>query len=357
MINYRQMKKILVLLVFATVAGGAALWYQKTLTPPPAPMVAQRETVVAIVGSRQITLNEFKKEYLRYLASLNIDKPKGDEDDVKIKKVVLNKLIEKLFLAEEADRKGIVVSDTELDNEINELLGSADESDRERTMATRHKVNFKEWRSKVRLSMRIKKLMMEEVDSKVSVSDADIKAYFKEHRKSFQWPERVRALQIMVLDESAAKQVRGDLVEKLHSLKQAQLKLKKKRRSRERVRKAMEKYFSQLAREESQSPDTNKGGDLGFFSRGQMPSEFENAVFALKVGDISEVVETIHGFHIFLLVRREAPRAMNFKEARENIVYILMESKREKEFSDWIENLKKETRIKVDTQAILRREP
>jgi len=345
-------------LVFAAAVGGAALWYQTTRTPPPAaPAAPQKDTVVAIVGSRKLTLKEFEKEYLRYLASLNIDKPTGDEDDVKIKKVVLNKIIEELFLEEEADRKGIIVADTDLDLEISELLGSEDELDRERIMATRHNVDFKEWRSKIRQGMRIKKLMMEEVDSKVSVSDPDIEAYFKENKKSFQWPERVRALQIMVREESAAKQVRGELVEKLHTLKQAQLKLKRKNRSSQDVQKAMEEYFSALAREKSQSPDATKGGNLGFFSRGQMPSEFENAVFALKVGDISEVVETIHGFHIFLLARREAPRAMNYEEARENIVYILMESKREKEFSDWIENLKKETRVKVDTQAILHREP
>jgi len=348
------MKKLLALLLLLVAAALAVWWYQTDKIAAPPPAVVKKDVVVAIIGSRHITMKEFEREYLRYLASLNIEKPKGNEDDVSIKKVVLNKIIEELFLEEEADRQGIVVSDEELDSEINDILEPEDKKDRERIMATRNKVNFKEWRNKVRRGMRIKKLVLQAVDSQVSVNDEEIQAYYDENKDSFKWPERARALQIMVRDESAAKEVRGELMAEYLEKKQNQLKLKRKDRSALAVQKAMEEFFSQLAKGKSVSPDATKGGDLGFFSRGQMPSEFENTVFALKVGDISEVVETVHGFHIFLLVAREQPRAMNFEEAREKIVYILMEIKREKEFSDWIEKLKDETRIEVDTQAILR---
>lgn len=65
------------------------------------------------------------------------------------------------------------------------------------------------------------------------------------------------------------------------------------------------KAFEDVAAEHSLCPSGSKGGDLGFFGRGQMVSEFENAAFDLNVGEISEPVRTNFGWHLILVTEKQ----------------------------------------------------
>jgi parvulin-like peptidyl-prolyl isomerase len=329
------MKKAVVWLILLGLVAGGAVWMIQSRPPPPPPPDEKKDAIVAAVGSKRLLLSELETEYGRYLALHNMEKPQGRDNDLGVKKIVLNKMIEGMFLEEEADRKQVAVSDTDLNQEIDRLLGPGGEKERDLNMATRSNITMAEWRVKVRRSMRIHKLIVAEIDAKATVDEAQIKAYYAENKDIFKWPERVRALQIMSKDETSAELIR----KKLGSGKPT------------------EEAFMALAREKSISPDAAKGGDLGFFSRGQMPKEFEDAVFGLKPGQVSDVVTTVHGFHIFKLINREAPRPMTLDEARDKIAEIIRDHKREKEFSGWIDKLKKETKIEVYAGVLTRRAP
>jgi len=336
-----SMRKTIFVIAMAGSIAGAIIWSYQSGVKQPQPAERIQDMTVATVGAKRIGREQFDKEYTRYLTLLSVDAPQGYENDVKMKRIVLNKMIEELFLESEADRMQVGVSPEELNHEIDLLLGGGDENEKARSMAMRNNITMEEWREKILRGLRIKKLLMAEVDSKVTVDDDEIKTYYQDNKESFKWPERVRALQIMVTDEGSAAMIRKDLVA---------LPDRPESPREDHVGKFMSK-----AREKSISPDAAKGGDLGFFSQGQMPKEFEDAVFKLKVGQVSEVVETVHGFHIFMLVNREPPRQMTYDEARDKIMKIIKESKREKEFSDWIEKLKQTTKIEVHPEALLRR--
>ncbi len=81
--------------------------------------------------------------------------------------------------------------------------------------------------------------------------------------------------------------------------------------------------FSTLAREYSEGPSGPDGGDLGLFSRGQMVKPFEDAVFSLQPGEISEVVQTDFGYHIILLEEIQEAKVRSLEEVREEIVLAL----------------------------------
>lgn len=129
-------------------------------------------------------------------------------------------------------------------------------------------------------------LSMDAVASKVNVSDADIQAYYAQNKQRFKTEEQRRASHILITvpksasaaDKTAAREKAGKLLEQ--------------------VRKNPAE-FAKLAKANSQDPGSaEKGGDLGFFTRGNMVKPFEDAAFSLKKGDISDLVESDFGYHI-----------------------------------------------------------
>ncbi|MCK4536555.1 MAG: peptidyl-prolyl cis-trans isomerase, partial [Desulfuromonadales bacterium] len=106
--------------------------------------------------------------------------------------------------------------------------------------------------------------------------------------------------------------------------------------------------FETVARKHSLSPDAQQGGDLGFFGRGQMPAEFDDAVFALPVGRLSDLVKSEYGFHIFLVEKKRAAARLSQKEADREIRRILESHKQEEAYQGWLQDLRSRATIEVD---------
>jgi peptidyl-prolyl cis-trans isomerase C len=139
-----------------------------------------------------------------------------------------------------------------------------------------------------------------------AVSDEELAAYYRENEDRLTFPEQVRVRHILLTwkplgtnDDRAA--IRGQMVPIL-----------------ERARSGED--FAALAQEHSDDRDTKrKGGDTGFFHRGQMVPAFEKAAFALAPGEVSGMVETPFGVHILRLEQRRAARLLPLDEVREKL--------------------------------------
>lgn len=112
--------------------------------------------------------------------------------------------------------------------------------------------------------------------------------------------------------------------------------------------------FAGLAKEISEdSGSAQKGGDLGFFTRGKMVKEFENAAFALKApGDLSEVVETDFGLHILMLEQRQEERQQSFEEVKDVIVDNLAREWVEQEVEAWRKEVVSPERAEIDKATL-----
>ncbi|MCP2606328.1 peptidyl-prolyl cis-trans isomerase, partial [Candidatus Aminicenantes bacterium AC-708-I09] len=115
----------------------------------------------------------------------------------------------------------------------------------------------------------------------IKVERKEIESYYRSHLNEFIQPERLRVRQILVESESKA-------IEILNELKNSP-----------------PEKFIEIAKKESISPDAEKGGDMGFYERGQLPEELEKVIFSLKEGELSQVVQSDYGFHIFRVEKRE----------------------------------------------------
>ncbi len=161
-----------------------------------------------------------------------------------------------------------------------------------------------------------------------TISDDEIKAYYDSHTQEFS-TEKVKASHILVDDEQLAK----DLVAKLRADKS---------------------QFAALAAEHSKDlSNAKRGGDLGFFGRGRMVKEFEDAAFALQNDtDISDPVKTRFGWHIIMRTGREQGTVQSFDQVKNQIkVKLVSEGRREKTTS-FIDELKKKANLSIDEKAL-----
>lgn len=164
-------------------------------------------------------------------------------------------------------------------------------------------------------------LDLEAVSRHLKLPEADVRTYFEQNQARFAQPEQRRASHILLAaakDQPAARQA---------ARAKAQALLKTLRQSPGRM--------VELAQQNSQDPGSAaKGGDLGFFGRGAMVKPFEDAAFALKKGELSEVVETDFGFHIIALTDIRAARQQSFEQARAGIEAELKAQQAQRRFAD-----------------------
>lgn len=106
--------------------------------------------------------------------------------------------------------------------------------------------------------------------------------------------------------------------------------------------------FAELARKFSQDPGSApNGGDLGFFSKGQMVQPFEQAAFNLKPGQMSGVVETPFGFHIIRVSETKAGRDMAYEEVKAQIADFLKQQMRDKKSQEFVDQLKAKAKVQI----------
>lgn len=149
------------------------------------------------------------------------------------------------------------------------------------------------------------------IGAKIEIDDAKANQYYKENIADFQSKEQRRARHILLKSEES------DSLEKLQQ---------QSNKAEEILRSARGGTdFADLARQHSEGPSKNNGGDLGFFTRGQMVPAFDAAVFSLELGEISDVVKTRFGYHIILLEEIKTETTKPLDEVKGEIVKTLQQ--------------------------------
>ncbi len=181
--------------------------------------------------------------------------------------------------------------------------------------------------------------VIKEIEKKINVTDADVKAYYEKNKAEFSEPESVKASHILV-------KVPQDADEK--AWKDAEAKIKD-------IKKKLDggADFAKLAQEMSDDPGSKaKGGDLGFFSKGRMVPEFEAAAFALKPGEVSQPVKTPFGYHLIKVVEKKDAHEKSFDEVKDQVKQNLLNQKRREALDSLLLNLKKQYPVKINEAAI-----
>jgi peptidyl-prolyl cis-trans isomerase C len=173
---------------------------------------------------------------------------------------------------------------------------------------------------------------------KINVTDADARKYYDENPARFEQPEMVRASHILLTtrDASGGAELSDD--KKAAKRKEIEGILKRARAGED---------FAKLAKEYSEDPGSkDKGGEYKF-PRGQMVPEFEAAAFSLKTNQISDVVTTSFGYHIIKLSEKIPAQKVDYAKAATDIKDGLTAQAMQKQFPEYIKNLKKEAAVEI----------
>ena len=168
-------------------------------------------------------------------------------------------------------------------------------------------------------------LDLESIKKSITINEADLKSYYEQNAARLSGNEERRASHILI---NAPKDAPAAERQKAKARAQELL---------AELRKAPDS-FADLAKKNSQDPGSAaKGGDLDFFARGAMVKPFEEAAFAMKKGDISELVESDFGYHIIKLADIKAPKQRSFDELRANIEADLKTQQAQRKFAETAE--------------------
>ena len=276
------------------------------------------DRVLATVGGEAITLADYQK----------FAGAEGDtESNAMIEQDILKKMIEEKIIFQEARRKGMEVSDAEINNTIDEVKQqyglSPDDLER---MLQEEGTTLAAYRTTTTESIMISKLIDNEVDAKVFVGDQEIDEYYRANQKEFvSSPETVEVKAIFLrLREDASVTELTDL--KLKSLRVASLLQEGEN-------------FDWLLYEYSDEPLKSNEGMLGQFTKGALVPLLDNVAFALREGETSSPVWVSEGAYILQLVRRNSEQYKTLVEVKEEIRNRLHTQKREKIFNEWLKTL------------------
>lgn len=268
-------------------------------------LLSTKDSVVAKVGDASISEDELQQTLL--------DQYGADALDV----LITNKLIEL-----EADKQEITVSDEEVEEELATLAESYGGETALEEAVVASGSTMDDVREDIINYIKTEKLL----EPRIEITDEELQTYFDENKDTFATTEQVQASHILVADEATANEVKSKL--------------------------DAGEDFSELAKEYSTDTTTaESGGDLGYFSSGDMVAEFEEVAFALGVNEISTPVKTEYGYHIIKVVDHQEAKEANFEDSKEEIKNTLMNEKMSTEYTVWLEELKEEYEITNNLEA------
>ncbi|MFH0926430.1 MAG: peptidyl-prolyl cis-trans isomerase [bacterium] len=285
-----------------------------------------KNLILGEVNGEEIKLDEFNKKF-SYTVVTPFALTKTVETNFKLlKKQFFEQYIENRLILQEAKKKNIIISDDALNEAINRIVKNYPNGDIKEVLAE-EEISCQDWMDNLKEALLIKETVSTLVFDSINIPDEEIKAYYENNKEEFEQPEQVRVRQIVVETEKEAIDILAELKKKPGD-------------------------FEKTAKEKSLSPEGKFGGDLGFFAKGQMLPEFDDAVSNLQKGQISDVRPTDYGFHIFRLIDKKTARTLTFNEAYDSMKEQLTLNKQSAYLQAWIKELKKKSVIKVNSYAL-----
>lgn len=304
---------------------------QPVVPMPPKPMPAQLPDVLARVNGQPVLKADFDRLIKNMELSAGQPVPADRRDDILRK--ALDQLVTYTVLSQEIKARAVTVSDADVDGNLKQMQSQfPSELEFRKALAARG-MSIERLRADARIDMSITKMMDAEVATQPPLADAQVREFYDKNPDKFKQDESVRASHILFrVDEKATD------AEKKKVRAQADSVLKQAKGGAD---------FAELAKKHSADGSAAQGGDLNFFSKGQMVPAFEQAAFSLKPGQISDVVTTQFGYHIIKVTDRKAASTVAFDEVKDRIREFLTQQEKQQRAEAFIDSLKKKAKIEV----------
>ncbi|MFO7965644.1 MAG: peptidylprolyl isomerase [Desulfobacterales bacterium] len=299
------------------------------------------DVTIAVVNGAGITKRDFiwalSSEEQRLTSSGKLMSP---EELNELKKKVLDHLIDRELLYQESMKKNIVVSDVMVDQEFEKMRDAMISDIDFETIEAELGMDIHHIKNEFRRVFAIETLMARELVIDDSVSEEESRLFYQANPEMFTIRGPVYVSHILIQVESGA-----DAVRKAQAKKKAEDIYK-------RVLSGDD--FAQLAKSYSEGPSAFRGGDIGWIKTGRTVKAFEDAAFALKVGEISGIVETPYGFHIIKVMKKIPDSVFAYDDIREQLDEFLKKEKADTVKNAYVQKLRQGADIDylMDTVSI-----
>ncbi|NLU10807.1 MAG: peptidylprolyl isomerase [Tepidanaerobacter acetatoxydans] len=312
--------KISILLLICAIAMAGCQNVEKVETQG---KIIDGKEVIAKVNDELILKSDYDRQVLQVKSALEAngqDFSTGEGKKVlkEIREKVLEAMINDQLILQQAEKDNITLSEEEFEQAISDLEqyhGGKDALDKYLEQQGLNRSSFEKLVKEQLVISQFK----EKLTSDIKVTDEEVKKFYEDNKTMFELPApEIRASHILVDTENEAKKILAEIKAGAD--------------------------FAALAKDYSKDPGSKElGGDLGYFSKGKMDPEFEKAAFALKPGEISDVVKTTFGYHIIKVTGERT--SLSFDDAKDYIKSNLENTKKEEEFNKYLDEWKKQSKI------------
>jgi len=250
---------------------------------------------------------------------------------MEVRKQVLENLIDRELLYQQSRKKGISIKDAEVNEQFDQLKKQYPNEQAFKDGLAEDHLTEDTVKSRIKMNLAVQRFVEKEFVGKVTVTEAETKAFYDEHPEYFTEPETIRVSEILIKADPKAEVA----------------KKQEARKKLEDIQKRLQKGedFAILAKDFSQGPSAAQGGDLGIVPRGRMPKAFDDAAFSLKPGEMSNVVETELGLHLIKVHEKKPEKVVPFKDVEERIRQHLLDQKLKQKVDEYLNEVKKTAKI------------
>ncbi|MDZ7673136.1 MAG: peptidylprolyl isomerase [Halanaerobiales bacterium] len=331
-----QLKRVLSIVMILTLLVAFPVAAQEGETTE-----SDQPKVAAVVNGEDITMQELDQYSgtQNLIMSLYRSNPEftqvllqteaGQNVIEEFQKVKLDQLITEKLLAQEANKRGIELSEEEQTEIFNKQLegikqqNNLNDEQLEQTLQQQGIESIDAYKQRffdINKDRLIINKLQETVISEAEVTEEEMKTYYDENTSQFEVQEQVEASHILLKDEETAQEVLTELENGAD--------------------------FAELAKEYSTGPSAEDGGSLGYVSKDQNIAQgFKDALFKLEVGSISDVVETQYGFHIIKASDKKEAGTRSYDEVKEQIKQQLKNQKGQSIWEQFVRELRDEAQI------------
>jgi parvulin-like peptidyl-prolyl isomerase len=300
------------------------------------------DQVVARVNDGVITQYDVEEATTPYLVQRGMN-PKVLEDPQKrseIYRKVLDKLIERRLIQEEAEAMNLTVPDQQVDQWLKMTRQQQQLSeDQFRTLLGRYGMTYEEYRETVRQNLLRIRLVKVKMGNQISVSQAEVDERFKERFGDEGSNSKAVVLRHILFKpeedtEEARRSARNRAEKVLTTLEQG------------------ETSFAELAKQYSDGSSGERGGLLGTFQQGELNPAFEETAFNLEEGAHSGIVETEYGYHLLKVDEIKSVRNGNVKKKKQQIRQRLRQQKLQNQLDSYVQKLRRDAFVEVKDGAL-----
>ncbi len=289
---------------------------------------------VAVVNGVPIERADFDKEvFLIQKSLLGQGKPLTGSQVASIRAQVLESMIRREVLYQDSRKAGIKPDESAVAGELAALKRQFPTEAEYNNELGKRNMSEEALRLQLERNSALQQYVDRKFGAKVTVTDAEMVGNYESHLDLFKQPLQARVSHILIQVDP-----KWDDLRKKEAKQKAELVLKNLKKGQD---------FSALAREQSDGPTRTSGGDLGYIRIGQLDKQLENAVFRLKTGETSDIIETSYGFNVFKVFDRKPETILAYDAVKEQIRKHLAQEKVRQEADLYAKNLREKASVEI----------